>query len=274
MKLDKKQPLRLLMLAFVSGCFLLFIAIPTALAIATGYASDDDAVQPGVTVSLSESSTADSPKVVRAVSGVQNKPIGVAVSPDESIVTTGAVDKTVYVQASGEVDAFVSDLNGTPKRGDLLAVSPLRGVLVRADATTETIVGTALEDFPEVAVSTQSIDKDGTSVSIKLDQLRISLDQKGQELNATPDTALERLGRSLTGKRVGEIRVIIALIIFLIVLVAEGSIIYGAVSTAITALGRNPMARSSIIKELVRVVFIAMGVLTLGVAAIYAILWV
>lgn len=274
MKVQTKQPVRILLLTVVSGCFFVFAIIPTVLAIATGYASTDEAIQPGITVSLSEDSSADRPMVERAVSAVKSKPIGVAVTPDENIVTTGAVDKTVYVQTDGEVDAFVSDLNGAPKKGDLLAVSPLKGILVRADESTESIVGTALEDFPDTDATIQSIDKDGSSVSVKINRLRVSLDQKGQQMNATADTPLERLGKALTGKRVGEIRVVIALIIFLIVLVAEGSIIYGAVSTAITALGRNPMARISIIRELVRVVFIALSVLTLGVAAIYAILWV
>lgn len=252
----------------------MFLLTPTVLAIATGYASDDEAIQPGMAVSLSESSTAERPVVSRAISGSDNDPIGVAVNPEENIVTTGAIDRTVYVQADGEVDVFVSDLNGTPKKGDLLVASPLKGVLVRGNDTAESVVGTVLEDFPASVGATQTVDKEGTSVTVRINQLRVSLDQKGQELSAVSDTALEKLGRTLTGKRVGEIRVIIALIIFLIVLVAEGSIIYGAVSTAITALGRNPMARISIVKELIRVVVIALAVLSLGVAAIYIILWV
>lgn len=274
MKVQKKQPLLIPLLILVSGCFLLYLFAPIALAIATGYTSDDTGIQPGVTVSLSETSTADKPAVTRSVSGSETRPIGVAVSPDENIVTTGSADKTVYVQSDGEVDAFVSDLNGTPKKGDLLSVSPLKGVLVKADTTTEAIVGTARSDFPDSAETTQSIDKNGTSLSIKISKLRISLDQKGEEGRSASENALERLGRTLTGKKVGEIRVVVALIIFLIVLIAEGSIIYGAVSSAITALGRNPMARNSIVKELVRVVVIAIAVLGIGVGAIYTILWV
>lgn len=255
-------------------CFFVLGFLAQVSAIATGYATSDPFLQPGMTVALSKTTDANNPTVERADSTSDTKPIGVTVNPNENLVTTGAVNKQVYVQTTGEAEAFVSDLNGLPKKGDLLSVSPLKGVLVKADETTASIVGSALEDFSQDGSSSQTVNKDGTSINVKIDKLKISLDQKGQQYAAQSNSSLERLGRSITGRDVGEIRVVIALIIFLIVLVTEGGIIYGAVSSAITALGRNPMARRGIVKELVRVILIALFVLTIGLGAIYLILWV
>lgn len=253
----------------------LFLVAPLVGAIANGYASNDSAIQPGMAVSIDASSDASKPTVSRATNAEGTQPIGVTVNTDENLVTTGSEGQAVYVQSEGEVEAFVSDLNGMPKKGDLLAVSPLRGILVVASGTPGVVVGSALEDFQAETSTTQSVSKDGSSVNVQIDKIRISLDQKGStSALSSVESSLENLGRAIVGRDVGEIRVLIALVIFLIVLIAEGGIIYGAISSAITSLGRNPMARKIIIQEMIRVVLIAIVVLIFGLAAIYAILWV
>lgn len=261
--------------AMVAGVFAVIMLSPLAFALARGYTTDDVDLKTGMVVALSQSGTAEQPKVERATIDNQDKTIGVTVSVDENLLTTGAVGQEVYVQTDGETEVFVSDINGIPKRGDLLAVSPLKGILVKSDTNTGVIVGTALEDFDATLASTQNVDKSGVSVDVKVDKIRTNLDIKGVNNGAAQtDSSLERLGRSIVGREVGEIRVVVALIIFLVVLVAEGGIIYGAISSAITSLGRNPMARKIIVREMVRVVIIAVSVLGFGLAAIYAILWV
>ena len=273
MNIHLLQPARLLSALYVAGCFVI-LSFASVLALATGYSSDDAMLQPGMAVSLSESSDANNPKVERASSESSTQSIGVSVNSSDNLVTTGAQSKQIYVQTDGEVDVYVSDINGNPKKGDLLSTSPLKGILVVSDDTSRDVVGTALEDFNADGASTQSIDKAGQSVNLKINKVRISLDQKGQSTSDQNSSSLERLGESVTGKKVGEIRVVIALILFLIVLIAEGAIIHGAISSAITALGRNPMARKTIIKEMVRVIFVAIIVLVIGLASIYMILWV
>lgn len=246
-----------------------------ASAFAKGYATDDQQLQPGMVAALSQDGTPELPKVERASLDDDAKIIGVTTTPDGELVTVVSGSEQIYVQATGEVDVFVSDINGEVNEGDLLALSPLRGILMKADHTTTAIVGIALEGFAGKPTETKSIQEDGGQREAKVATLRINLDYKApsnQQIGQT-DSSLDRLGYALTGRNVGEIRVLAAVIIFLIVLVAEGGIIYGAVSSAITALGRNPMARKIILKEMIRVIFIALVVLGLGVLAIYAILW-
>lgn len=265
----------LFLAAFFAGLIMLAVIQP-ATALAKGYSSDDSDLKPGMVVALSQSSTADKPKVERAALDRETKVIGVTTTPDEQLVTVASGENQVFVQTTGEAVVFVSDLNGNVKNGDLLAPSPLLGILMKADESTAPIVGIALQDFDSVPSETQSIDENGAKKDVKIARIKINLDHmaaSNQQASAT-DSSLERLGRAVVGKDVGELQVLAAVVIFLIVLVAEGGIIYGAISSAITALGRNPMAKKIIQREMIRVVFIAVVVLGLGVASIYAILWI
>jgi hypothetical protein len=245
-------------------------------AYAKGYSTDDTGLGAGMVVALSVSSAPDNPKVERAALDKEPKVIGVSTTVDDHLVTEGSSSKTVYVQTSGETTVFVTDLNGDVKNGDLLAPSPILGILMKADESTAPIVGIAIEDFDHGAAETQSIEEGGQRRDVQIDKVQINLDHmaaSNQQSSAT-DSSLERLGRAVVAKDVGEIQVLAALVIFLLVLVAEGGIIYGAVSSSITALGRNPMAGKIIRKEMLRVAAIALAVLSMGIAAIYAILWI
>lgn len=251
------------------------IAQPTT-GISKGYVTDDAGLQPGMVAALSVASTPEQPKVERAALGNDSKIIGVTTTPDDDLVTIASGQESTYVQSTGEVSAYVSDMNGTVKSGDLLTLSPLRGILMRASNATATVVGIALQNFDEGTIETKSIQDDGGSRDVRIAKISINLDHKAasNQQASTTDSSLERIGEAVVGKEVGEIQVLAAFVIFFLVLVAEGGIIYGAVSSGVTALGRNPMARTIILKEMMRVVAIALTVLLVGLGAIYAILWI
>lgn len=260
----------------VVAAFVLLLLPAYAAATARGYRTSDPELVPGMVVALSESGSAEEPRVERAALGKEQKVIGVSTTPDDELVTIGSSQDTVYVQSTGEATVYVVDLNGDIKNGDLLAPSPLLGVLMKADASTAPVVGIALEDFSQIATETKTVEANVGTRDAKVGKLRINLDHKAasnQQASAT-DSSLERLGRAVVGKDVGEIQVVAALVIFLAVLVAEGGIIFGAISSSITAVGRNPMAKNIIQHEMIRVLTIAVTVLVIGVGAIYLILWI
>lgn len=252
------------------------LASGVAAASARGYRTNDTGLMPGMVVALSESSNAEEPRVERAALDKNQKVIGVTTVPGSELVTIGSAHDAVYVQTTGEAAVYVTDLNGDVKNGDLLAPSPVLGILMKADKNTAPVVGISLEDFQAAAAETKTLEANQGTRDVKIRKMRINLDHKAasnQQASMT-DSSLERLGRSVVGRDVGEIQVVAALVIFLAVLVAEGGIIFGAVSSSITAVGRNPMAKKFIQREMVRVLAIALTVLVLGVGAIYLILWI
>lgn len=244
------------------------------LAIGRGYKTNDSGLQTGMVVSLSLDS-ASSDSVERASQDTSDKVVGVVTTLDKSLVTVSSAQANVLVESEGDVDSYVSDLNGNVQKGDLLVLSPLKGVFMKASATTTATVLAIAANNPQTSQN-YAYAIDGQTKQTAISKVTVNLNQSGaQNTGATvTDSVLARLGKSVVGKDVGEIRVVIAMIIFFIVLIAEGAILYGAISSALTALGRNPLAKRIIRAELLRVVIIALVVLGLGLAAVYGILWV
>lgn len=267
-------------LATTTFCYVvLLVAVQTgysASAIAKGYATNDSGLKPGMVTALSGTGSADAPEVKRAAQGEDDKIIGVATTPQDELVSISSGQQSqVFVQVSGEVDVYVTDMNGSIKKGDLLTTSPILGVLMKASNTPALIVGVALADFDASTAETKTINDKSGDREVKAAKIKANIDHKASSNQeaARTDSSLQRLGTAISGSDdVTELQVAAALVIFLVVLVAEGAIIYGAVSSTISALGRNPLARKIILKEAIRVLFITFGVLVIGLGAIYMIL--
>ena len=242
-------------------------------AIARGYSTTDTGLQTGMVVSLSADGSND--KVERATQEAGSRALGVVTTVEGSLVAVSSGSGKVLVESEGQVEAYVSDISGLVQKGDLLILSPLRGILMKAPENAPgKIIGVAAETVSTTTsynFTDNGVDKETKIAKIKIDLSYLGASNSGP---AEADSALARLGRAIVGKDVGEIRVLIALIVFLIVLIAESGILYGAISSAITALGRNPLARKIIRAELIRVVIVAVVVLLVGLGSVYAILWI
>ena len=262
-------------LALVAGILagIVFFAAAPLFALARGYMTDDAMLKPGMIVAVTGDSENDKAKVERASNENPYAIIGVATNPSDTQVTIASENQEVYVESNGDVTAYVSDVEGEVKKGDRLTISPLRGILSKAPERPALLLGIALEDMATKETEEYTITTPDGDKKVKVAQVLINYDRKPGS-SEEPDSSLERLGRSISGKDVGEIRVMAAIIIFLIVLIAEASILYGAISSAITSLGRNPLARQIIKHELLRVVIVAFAVLIFGLGSIYLILWV
>ena len=267
-----KRGLYLLTTSGLAVFISLITVISSVGAIGRGYATDDAALQTGMVVALS---TEGSSKVERATQQNLDRVVGIVTTYDKSSVTVASNTSKVLVESEGEVEAYVSDIAGTVEQGNLLTLSPLKGVLMKAqDNSSDRIIGIAAETVTsETEGSTYALEQ-GDKKETQIVKIKININQLGSSnASAQDESALAKLGQSIVGKDVGEIRVAVALILFVIVLIAEGGIIYGAVSSSIIALGRNPMARKIIRREMIQVSFVALAVLLAGLGAVYAVLW-
>lgn len=255
---------------------LTFGLFSSVLAIARGYTSADSGLKIGMVASLTNSSAGES-QVERATQENTRQIVGVVTNVDDSLVTVASSSAKVLVETEGEVSAYVSDMGGEVTKGSLLAVSPIKGVLMKVPTESGfSVIGVASEGTASKTDAISYEIEDGSSKqTVNINRIVINLNRAGSGNNrGNIDSSLARLGKAVVGKEVSEIRVILALILFLIVLLAEGAIIYGAISSAITALGRNPLARTAIRREMIRILFVAIIVFLIGLGAIYGILWV
>lgn len=269
------QPLRIRKTLTIIAALLavsLFVA-PSVTAWARGYLTDDDGLKPGMVVALSGNGASDDAKVKRASRDDASSILGIATNPANYSVTLASEQEEVYIETSGEVTAFVSDIYGEIKKGDKLTLSPLNGILAKAPADSALILGIAIQNMSSKTTEEQTIDTDGGAKTVKVASILINFDRELGSGKGS-DSTLARVGRSIVGRDISDIRVVAALLVFLVVLIAEASILYGAISSAITSLGRNPLARKIIKHELLRIVIIAAAVLLFGLGSIYLILWI
>jgi hypothetical protein len=216
-------------------------------------------------------------KIERATQQNNQRIVGVVTNFENSFVTVASSETTVLVESEGEVDAFVSDMGGEVSQGSLLVLSPLKGVLMKAGSgNSAPVVGIATSNASSsITSSSYEVGDGGTKKSTVIAKIKVNLNRQGAaSSDSRPVSSLSKLGASIVGREVGEARVVVALIVFVIVLIAEGGILYGAISSAIIALGRNPLAKKVIRQEMIRVVVVAFIVLLVGLGAVYGILWV
>lgn len=242
-------------------------------AIARGYTSSDEGLAAGMVAVLSASGGSE---VERADQTNLKRIVGIVTTSETSTLTLASSESKVLVESEGEVNAYISDINGTVKKGDALTLSSFKGIMMKSVGSGGTVLAVAAEDSYETGVESTEYNyiENGSNKTTKITKIKVNLNKQALSASQESDpTTLAKIGESLTGKQVSDIRVFAALIIFILVLIAEGGIIYGAVTSAITALGRNPMARKMIRREMIRVIIIAVGVLFIGLGAVYGVLW-
>jgi hypothetical protein len=261
-------PLAILMLSVLGGSRLVH-------SLSQGYSTQNSDLKKGMVVSLSSDSTQDHPAVQSADVTNVDKVVGVVVGMNDSLITVGSSSSQVFVAATGQTGAYVSDLNGSVKKGDLISLSPLKGVLMKADDSGSIgIMGTALEDFSLSSAQTVTVnDSSGKPATVHVVQLNIDINMKPTTASTSSQNWLQRLGKSITGHDVSELRVVSALAIFVTLLVIEGTVIYSAVSGSLISMGRNPLAKNQILWQLVRSMGMAALVLMAGGTVIAIILW-
>ncbi|HSX27441.1 MAG TPA: hypothetical protein VLG25_01525 [Patescibacteria group bacterium] len=260
-----------LVIGLVSLVAAVFLTGQLAYAIAKGYQTSDTGLQTGMVVSLTLDGNKDT--VERATQATSNTIIGVVTTTDQSPLSVSEGKTKILVENEGSVEAYVSDINGSVKTGDQLEISQLKGILMKkSDSSQGRVLATAVNDSGS---STEySYQDGGQTKTTKISRINVNLLQGNTTTSTNDSSSLSRLGRQITGKNVGELRLILAMFIFLLVLITEGGILYGAISGGLNAMGRNPLAKKGIRSELLRVFLLAAGILIIGLSAMYAMLWI
>jgi len=248
---------------------------PQAASIAQGYTTSDSELVVGMGASLSPESTSNKTEVERSSQANKGRFVGIVTTKEASLVTLTTSVSSLYVATQGEATAYVTDVNGALKKGDYVVVSPLKGVLMKASSDEASVVGSSLEDFNVGGANSQEITKgDGSKETIKVGLVKIDVNPRIISSGKSPKnlTFLQQLGQSLAGKAISDWQVVTALVIFLLLLVVEGSLMYGAIHSAIIAVGRNPLSRTGVYKQLAQVLATAVAVLAIGITVIFGVL--
>jgi hypothetical protein len=207
---------------------------------------------------------------------------GVVVAANDAALTLsdGSLQHAVYVASQGRYQVLVSTQNGSIKAGDYISISALDGVGMKATNDQTVILGRAVNGFSgtgNVVGSTTIKDKKGTKFPVALGRIAVDL-AVGHNPNYSDQQESGTLGflksfsSGIAGKSVNPQRLYLALAVLLVSAVIAGSLLYSGIRNAMLAVGRNPLAKKSILKGLFQVVLTSLAVFILGLFGVYLLL--
>jgi len=270
-------------LLFLAGFFSFGIATAAdtngavSQSVAQSYGTDS-VLQKGMLVKLKDG---DSSKVVALSQTDASQMQGVIIMASDTTVTLSANDSKysqVFVTPSGRYPVLVSNQNGAIKSGDYLAVSSLDGVAMKADESQAIIVGKAISDFNGIAnvESTANLTNvNGSKIGVSIGRvgadIAISHNPLQQSSSSLPGV-LQRVSRGVADKPVSIERVYLGLAVLLVSAFIAGSLLYSGVRASLVAIGRNPLAKRSIIRAMLQATLTSLIVFIIGLFAVYLVL--
>lgn len=254
------------------------LASPTAQAqsVAQSYASDTP-LQAGMVVKLS----GDKTKVVPVSQSDNDKMHGVVIRSNDAplTLTEGEVPQAVFVVTNGKYQILVTDQNGPIKKGDYLIVSAIDGVGMKANSAIKYIIGKSLTNFDGktgVLSTTKLKDGAGRERAVNFGYVEADINVSRNPLAPPEDSNLpgflRKASEAVSGKPVSPFRGYVALGVLIVTAIIVVAILYAGVRTSLISLGRNPLARKSIIRNLIQVVLVGLIILIAGLIAVYLLL--
>lgn len=235
-------------------------------------------VQQGMIVQLNAK---DASKVDPATSANSDKMFGVAVAVNDAALTIsdgGTGGNQIYVATSGRYNMLVSSQNGEIKEGDYVTISSIDGIGMKASPQDNLAIGRAMAGFNGTsgAISSANL-KDGnksTKVAIGRIPVEIKVSHNpygGRDFSSLPGI-LQATGDAVANKPVSTGRIFLALAVLLISALVSGSMLYSGVKNGMISVGRNPMAKKSIVRNLIQVILTSVIIFIIGLFGVYLLL--
>ncbi len=239
----------------------------------------DNGTQAGMIVQLDEK---DKSRVKPATQSKLQAIYGVVILPNDAPLSLSEAtnERRVFVATSGTYKMLVSDQNGPIGKDDYIAVSSIDGVGMQADPVPSIVAGKALTGFDGrsgVKSQTKTTDSKGAERTIKFGYVTVIIDVTRNPLTQPEKPPslpgfLQNAANGIADKPVSTVKVYLSVVIILISTVIVIVILVTGIRSSVTALGRNPLARKSIIRNLSQVVLIGLMILIVGLFGVYLLL--
>lgn len=265
----------------VAGLALFLSALVSPLVAAqnltTGYLTDET-LQNGMIIRLVPK---DTTKVEALKKGDIADMLGVTTaSTDAPISVSDPTQHQVFVATYGKYDVLVSDENGVINPGDFITISSVAGVGMRSDGDYQLILGKALTGFgggndAESRVTLKSSTGGTRSVALRHIPVEISVAHNpvysGDAIAGVPNF-LSNVARAVTNRPITAIRIYACLGVLILALTVAGGVLYSGIRTGMYAVGRNPLAKKAITRNLITVILMSLVVVVIGLVAVYLLL--
>jgi len=253
-------------------------SIASAQAVVQSYSSDTT-LSPGMIVQLD---TKDTSKVSPAAQNTADRIHGVVVSPNDAPVSlqNSSTSQQYYVATTGAYQVLVSNQDGAIHKGDYVTISSLAGVGMKATSTQTVVLGKATSDF-DGSTNVQGTNTltlaNGQKTTVHLGKVSVDVSIAHNPLYqpSTKDAVLQtlqRIAQSVAHKPVSLTHIYMSIAILLASVGIASTMLVTGVRTSLASVGRNPLARSPIIRGLMQVTFTSLVIFLVGVFGVYLLL--
>lgn len=217
----------------------------------------------------------DAEKIELTTVSNSERVLGVVGQLSSSALNYSKGNSLVTVSVSGEVEVFVSDMNGEVKSGDYVTASWLQGVAMKLEyGIGGRSIGIAIDDFdPDSATEYGEVETPRGIVSTKVDVIRVRLlNNESVSSNDSESGTFLGIISNLAGKNVSFASALVASLIFICSLTVAGFFTNSSIRSSFISIGRNPMASSAIYKNLLQVTSLVLLIIMIGTALSYVVL--
>lgn len=252
------------------------LSVVSATSFTEGYNSSI-AVTTGTVVSVSK----DGGKIIEPTTKDSDiRAIGIVADENQSIIDVQPKESNIRVAISGDTQILVTDIGGNIEKGDYLIISPLEGIAMKDSQDDEDIaskyIAIAQEPFTSGSATAQEVEvnqSDGSKKKVIIGKIPATIMLTARAAAGSENkNFLSLLGERITGKTVSPLRVVASAAILISTLSITGWVLNGSVKGAFTSLGRNPLAKASIVTNLMRVTAVVLVIFGVGLAAAYLLL--
>lgn len=261
--------------AALAGIGLAVLAALPAVAqnVTQGYQADGD-LQNGMVVRLKKGSAT----TVQALSQQsETDMLGLVVAPGDATVSlSGPNTSQVYVATFGQYPALVTTQNGPISAGDRLVISSVGGISMKADTKHQVLIGKALQSFTDGSNAEGHVKlSNGQTAAVGRIMVDIGVTRNptysGDVAPGVPHV-LVNIARAITDKPLTALRLYGCVAVLFLSFVVAGGVLYAGIRTGMTSIGRNPLAKKSILRNLITVTLMALVVVFVGLIAVYLLL--
>lgn len=221
---------------------------------------------PGTIVAISRTSTS---AVEAAPTSDPNRIYGVVIDPKQATITLERSGQEVFVATTGSYPVKVSTAYGPIVAGDYISISPDAGIGSRATSDQDYVLGQALESFD----GTKNVVT--TSGASAVGQIMVNINPGKNpilENQLALPGPLKRAGTAIAGHAVSPTRIWASVAIFLVASAISIILLTIGVRSAITAIGRNPLSKHTILMGLFQVATTSVIIFVAGVITVYLLL--
>ncbi len=204
----------------------------------------------------------------------QSSMIGIVEGENQGLVSIDPNLSSVQVASYGDVEAIVSNLNGFISPGDKIALSPISGIGMKSNGTSQ-IIGIAESSFNSSSkyISESIQTTSGKKIITRVGYVRLLIMIGSGQGNVSIIQRVQNFAQSLTGKPVSYTRLIVALIIAALGIVSVVTLIYSGVDGTLISFGRNPLAKDNFFKVLKNISIISVLIIILTLILVYILIY-